>query len=122
MQELTLHEDTSQKDEVADEHALLLLEAPGEFVCPLTHDLLTDAVVAACGHSYQRKAFEEWVAQCQAKGLQLTSPKTGVRMESHMVINRLLKHQVEDYIEARREAWRQRGDAARTAAGGGREE
>jgi hypothetical protein len=105
-----------QKDDEADEHAFLLLNAPEEFVCPLTHELLIDPVVAAC-HSYQRKAFEEWVAQCRAKGLQLTSPKTGARMESHMVINRLLKHQVKEYIEARREAWRQRGEGARAAAG-----
>ena len=103
-----------QKDDEADEHAFLLLNAPEEFVCPLTHELLIDPVVAAC--------FEEWVAQCRAKGLQLTSPKTGARMESHMVINRLLKHQVKEYIEARREAWRQRGEGARAAAGSGRED
>lgn len=111
-----------QKDDEADEHAFLLLNAPEEFVCPLTHELLIDPVVAACGYSYQRKAFEEWVAQCRAKLLQLTSPKTGARMGSHMVINRLLKHQVKEYIEARREAWRQRGKGARAAAGGWRED
>jgi hypothetical protein len=121
--ELTFCGSEHQKNDEADEHAFLLLDAPEDFVCPLTHELLIDPVVAACGYSYQRKSFEEWVAKCRAKGLQLTSPKTGARMEGHMVTNRLLKHQVEDYIEARREAWRQRGEGARAAAaGGGREE
>ena len=94
-------------NEADEEQAFVLLDAPEVFVCPLTHELLTDPVVAARGYSYQRNAFEEWVAQCCAKGLQLTSPKTGARMESHMFINHLLKHQVKGYIEARREAWRQ---------------
>jgi len=62
LQGLTLDQAKPQVDEVDEERAFLLQDAPEEFVCPLTHELLTDPVVAACGYSYQRAAFEEWVA------------------------------------------------------------
>lgn len=104
-----------------EERAFLLQDAPEEFVCPLTHELLTDPVVAACGYSYQRAAFEEWVAQCRADGLQLTSPKTGAPMEGHMFINRLLMQQVGEYKEARLQAWRRQREESR-AGGGATEE
>jgi hypothetical protein len=34
----------------------------GRFVCPITHELLVDPVVAADGYMYERKAIESWLA------------------------------------------------------------
>lgn len=37
-----------------------LAAIPPEFVCPITHALMTDPVVAADGNSYERLAIEAW--------------------------------------------------------------
>ncbi len=35
-------------------------ERPTEHFCPITHCLMTDPVVAADGHTYQREAIQKW--------------------------------------------------------------
>ena len=44
---------------------------PDELLCPITAELMTDPVVTADGHTYDREAIEVWL---QRKG---TSPMTG---------------------------------------------
>lgn len=34
---------------------------PDEFLCPITHDIMTDPVVDKNGQSYERKAITEWI-------------------------------------------------------------
>ncbi len=42
--------------------------------CPITFEIMTDPVVAADGHTYQREAFNQWLANSRK------SPKTGVEL------------------------------------------
>ena len=51
--------------------------APEEIVCPITHEIMLDPVVAADGHSYERRAIEEWLSQTG----RTTSPNTGAELE-----------------------------------------
>ena len=43
--------------------------------CPITLELLEDPVIAADGHTYTRRAIEDWLKENN------TSPKTGVDVE-----------------------------------------
>mmetsp|Transcript_53406 Transcript_53406/g.83156 ORF Transcript_53406/g.83156 Transcript_53406/m.83156 type:complete len:629 (+) Transcript_53406:57-1943(+) len=45
---------------------------PAEFLCPITHEPMTEPVVARDGHTYERKAITYWIEQGGR-----TSPKTG---------------------------------------------
>ena len=44
---------------VANRRRALEEAAPEEFVCPITHELLIDPVVASDGHTYERQAIRE---------------------------------------------------------------
>ena len=47
-------------------------EPPDELCCPITTELMDDPVMATDGHTYERRAIEQWFATGKA-----TSPKTG---------------------------------------------
>ena len=53
---------------------------PSALICPITHDLMRDPVLAADGHAYERVAIEDWFSR------QLTSPITGERLDSAMLM------------------------------------
>ncbi|KAL1528062.1 hypothetical protein AB1Y20_009428 [Prymnesium parvum] len=44
---------------------------PHELLCPISHELMSDPVLAADGHAYERSCIEEWLTR------QRTSPLTG---------------------------------------------
>ena len=44
---------------------------PEDLICPISHELMIDPVLAADGHAYERLHIEEWLTR------QLTSPLTG---------------------------------------------
>ena len=50
-----------------------LLE-PAHFSCPITQELLEEAVVATDGKSYSREALEEWIRSSEAGGRQAKCP------------------------------------------------
>ncbi|GIM00163.1 hypothetical protein Vretimale_5331 [Volvox reticuliferus] len=75
-------------DAVRASHVNTDCEAPLDFLCPLTHQLMQDPVLLhETGHSYERKALEEWWASghhfCPRTGLHLrrlnTSPNHNLR-------------------------------------------
>ena len=51
-------------------------EPPDEFVCPISHELMEDPVLASDGHAYERVVIEKWFEK------RLTSPKTGQPLET----------------------------------------
>ncbi|KAM3861957.1 WD repeat, SAM and U-box domain-containing protein 1-like [Diretmus argenteus] len=62
-------------------------EAPDEFLCPITRDLMKDPVIAADGYSYEREAIESWI---RAKNK--SSPMTNLPLQTTLVTpNRSLK-------------------------------
>ena len=36
-------------------------DIPNELICPITMELMTEPVIAADGHSYEKAAIEEWL-------------------------------------------------------------
>ena len=62
---------------------------PDAFVCPITHEVMKDPVVATDGHTYERKAMKEWLTRHD------TSPMTGVTLPSEVVVpNHNLRSQI----------------------------
>ncbi|XP_071379119.1 WD repeat, SAM and U-box domain-containing protein 1-like [Centroberyx affinis] len=62
-------------------------EAPDEFLCPITRELMKDPVIAADGYSYEREAIESWI---RAKNK--SSPMTNLPLQTTLVTpNRSLK-------------------------------
>lgn len=67
---------------------------PDEFLCPITHEMMDDPVVASDGHTYEREAIKMWFKK------RLTSPKSGSALESSVVFpNHLLRRQIAEYKE-----------------------
>ena len=58
-------------------------DIPDGFICPITTELMTDPVVAADGHTYERSSIETWFQQC---GDAPKSPLTNVVLPSAMLI------------------------------------
>jgi WD40 repeat protein len=48
------------------------IKIPEEYLCPITHEIMTDPVVAADGQTYDRKSITEWFSRGHRK-----SPLTG---------------------------------------------
>jgi hypothetical protein len=67
-------------------------EAPNEYMCPITGELMEDPVVAADGHTYERAAIEQWFATGRR-----TSPKTNAVIEARLVPNTQLRILINEY-------------------------
>ncbi|MCJ8730029.1 hypothetical protein PDJAM_G00113750 [Pangasius djambal] len=60
---------------------------PDEFLCPITHEVMKDPVMAADGYSYEREAIESWI-----KTKNRSSPMTNLPLQTTMLTpNRTLK-------------------------------
>jgi hypothetical protein len=61
-------------------------DAPHEYLCPITLEIMMDPVMAEDGHTYERSAIEDWFNRGNA-----TSPKTQATMGSRLLPNHTLK-------------------------------
>lgn len=69
-----------------------VLQAPRGFVCPISLSLMSDPVIAADGHSYERSAISSWLASRD------TSPATNLPLaHRHLVENHALRSAIDDY-------------------------
>jgi hypothetical protein len=65
------------------------------FFCSITHEIMIDPVMAADGHSYERKAIEEWFR----RGYR-TSPMTNSFLpHSILTPNVNLKNAIDEFLE-----------------------
>jgi len=63
---------------------------PSELFCPITHEVMTDPVVAADGHTYERAAIQRWFLEGGR-----TSPKTGGQMSgTGLIPNHAIRAQI----------------------------
>ena len=90
-------------------HAESVAKDNPDFVCPISHSLMRDPVVAADGHSYERREIEKWFAGGHGK-----SPMTGAQLANMTLIP---SHTVRKAIERAMDAEAAR--AARVPDGGG---
>ena len=67
-------------------------ETNKSFVCPMSHVLMGDPVVAADGYTYERASIEEWIQREQAGGRTARSPSTNLPLaNTSLTPNRTLK-------------------------------
>jgi len=67
---------------------------PDQFTCPITQDIMSDPVIAADGHSYERAAIARWLQSHE------TSPKTNqVLQNKHLLPNHGLKSLILQHLE-----------------------
>jgi len=75
-------------------------KAENSFCCPIGLDLMTDPVVAADGHTYQREKIQAWFASSQLAGSTFKSPKTNLELDHLMLIpNHALKSVIQDAVD-----------------------
>ncbi len=66
---------------------------PNEFLCPITHELMTDPVCASDGYTYERKAIEEWLTKKK------TSPIMNVSIiATQLYPNKVLRMLIDKYV------------------------
>ena len=74
-------------------------EPPADFICPITTEIMSDPVMAADGHAYERTAIERWLAT------KSTSPMTGGELEHpYLTPNHMLRRMIRDWDGARKAA------------------
>jgi hypothetical protein len=78
--------------ELVEEHNVKM--APAEYVCSIPTSIMTDPVVAADGHTYDRKEIETWLE------MKKTSPLTNERLpHMNLVPNLALKKLIDGFTE-----------------------
>ena len=71
--------------------------SPDIFTCPITQDLMIDPVLATDGHTYERRAIEDWLVSHS------TSPMTGAELEMKAVFpNHVVRGQIRTWHETQR--------------------
>ncbi len=75
-----------------------LTELSESILCPILQTPMRDPVIAADGHSYERAAIEQWIAQ---RGARAVSPLTGARL-AHLELasNITLKVIIKTYLSS----------------------
>lgn len=76
-------------------------EHPLEYICGISHKLMSDPVIAMDGSSYERRAIEQWFARQTEKGQPTTSPITGDAIDAITIPNRTLKGLIESYCKGK---------------------
>jgi hypothetical protein len=69
-----------------------LQKMPDSFICPLTLQVMTDPVICADGHNYEREAIESWLERSNS------SPLTGEELvHKSLMPNCTLRALIENY-------------------------
>jgi len=84
----------AEQEEKEEEQQLNVEDA---LYCPITLELMTDPVIAADGHTYERSAIEDWFQNC---GAAPSSPKTNASLPHKGLIP---NHALRSLILARQE-------------------
>ena len=72
-----------------------LVEIPHAYLCPITLEIMKDPVIAADGHSYERKAITEWFQKGHRQ-----SPMTGAKLQNGSLRdNYALKSIINSFME-----------------------
>jgi len=75
--------------------AAAVVDIPAEYLCPLTLSVMEDPVVASDGHSYEKAAITQWLAQ----SVSANSPLTGLALTSNQLVpNITLRKAIQDWL------------------------
>lgn len=98
-EELNEMSEFADEDHVSWEQILGKLDGkdvPGEFVCPITLDLMQRPFVAQDGFSYERSALVKWLASVKPE---YKSPKTNLKMGNTIIENKNLKLSITEWLQ-----------------------
>eukprot|EP00877_Chromochloris_zofingiensis_P008840 jgi/Chrzof1/4209/Cz14g03060.t1 len=73
-------------------HTPTARDPPSIFLCPLTHDVMQDPVVAADGFTYEKEAITQWLGMGRHK-----SPMTNKRMLTQLLPNHSLRSSIMEW-------------------------
>jgi hypothetical protein len=77
------------------------MPVPNSYLCPITHEIMTDPVICVDGHTYERAAISRWMQE--HTGSACSSPMTGVPLRMNigdLVPNYALRSLIQDYQES----------------------
>lgn len=78
---------------------------PRHFLCPITHELMEDPVIASDGQTYERAAIAAWFKN------NMTSPMTGLKLSSWTLCpNRLVFSMIQEFEGKRDQEKQQQGN------------
>ncbi|EOD23089.1 hypothetical protein EMIHUDRAFT_195664 [Emiliania huxleyi CCMP1516] len=90
--EALLDENISALSRIQKARLARLATVPDDFKCCITLEIMTDPVMAADGHSYERSEIERWLA------IKSTSPLTREALEhTHTFPNHALRGRIQDW-------------------------
>lgn len=90
---VTNHVVRRQLEQIAKGESLCMAEGAE---CPILHETMEDPVVCADGHTYERRAIENWFRTSIEGNRPTTSPLTRAVLRSHDIVpNMLLRQQLE---------------------------
>ena len=106
---------TKLKGEMSIRRCAEVLELNKNYVCPISQSMMRVPVVAADGHSYEKKAIEQWLA-----GGKTTSPLTGMKLTHTLLTpNHNLRSEIQDALDVAMAAETAATDAAGGSGSGG---
>ncbi len=77
------------------QQSLIKRKVPDHFKCPITYEVMKDPVIASDGHTYERKAIEEWLQNHDR------SPLTNEKLQDKKVYPCLyLKTSIAEFLNA----------------------
>jgi hypothetical protein len=65
-----------------------MADTPSSFLCPITHELMTDPVIDPDGNSFERSAIENWLKEHS------TSPIVNLLPKKQNILNNFLSRLV----------------------------
>lgn len=71
-------------------------DVPLDYICPITHEIMKDPVIAEDGFTYERSAIQEWFGQRS----QTISPMTNIEILPDLNENVLLKERIDNYLKS----------------------
>lgn len=104
------HDEENEEDQISSlqssviklkksQNELDVEEDPDEFYCPITSELMKDAVTTAYGQTYDRAAILSWIATCEAEGRPVTDPTTRQLLEDRSLYpNYNLQDRIDDFM------------------------
>jgi gas vesicle protein len=81
-------------EELAQKVKRLTIDPPADFICPITQEIMLDPVIASDGHTYERRAIDEWLSQHNS------SPLTSQQLENRNLLpSHTLKRMIREFID-----------------------
>eukprot|EP00930_Biecheleria_cincta_P101034 TRINITY_DN92668_c0_g1_i1.p1 TRINITY_DN92668_c0_g1~~TRINITY_DN92668_c0_g1_i1.p1 ORF type:complete len:557 (-),score=61.14 TRINITY_DN92668_c0_g1_i1:4-1674(-) len=88
----------------AEEDVLRLMPLPDSRMCPLSLSVMQIPVATADGCVYEQEQIERWIRACRDKRKPVTSPATGLKLTSSMLMPLSALHRtIESYLNHRPE-------------------